>query len=661
MDFFASQELARRNTRWLIFWFVLSVLCMIAAIYAVIIAVASVSGSKNLAGFQIAWFDPVVLGAVAVAVVSVVGCGSAFKIAALRGGGESVAAMLGGRRLPPNANDPDERRILNVVEEMALAAGTPVPPVYILDNEQGINAFAAGFTIDDAVIGINRGTIRQLNRDELQGVVAHEFSHILNGDMRMSIRMIGVLHGIQLLALIGYYVLRASSGGRRSSNEKGGAGALIIVAVSVIVIGWIGLFFARLIKAGVSRQREYLADSSAVQFTRNPDGIAGALKMIAVSQEGSQVHAMQAEETSHMFFASMFSTSSLMQAFSTHPPLINRIQKLDPRFDGDFDEYRRKRELRTAGQESDEVRKSKPATTARFPGLGGRGGFTGMLGDKFPIDPAILIAGIGLPDDDDVEYSEMIVNRIPQELADAARDVFNARSVVFANLLNSDSSIRQRQLQAIAKNEGEATIQDTLRLSPMVDALPPRFRLPVFEILQGTLTGMSPKQFDSFRKSVDILVDADNRVDLFEFFLRHHLIVHLDRRFGRVSPPRVVFKSIESLKEEACQLLAILVRIGHKDEGEARIAFLASNKAMGVDWSDSFSQSLDAVSYQSLALALGKLNTAAPHVKKQLLTAAAIAITHDGQVTVQEAELFRAMSESLDCPVPPVVATIDRH
>lgn len=284
-----------------------------------------------------------------------------------------------------------------------------------------------------------------------------------------------------------------------------------------------------------------------------------------------------------------------------------------------------------------------------------------MLGDKFPIDPAILIAGIGLPDDDDVEYSEMIVDQIPKELADAARDVFEARSVVFANLLNSETTVRQRQLQAIAQNEGEATIQDTLRLLPLVNGLLPRYRLPVFEILQGTLTGMSPEQFDSFRKSVDILVDADNRVDLFEFFLRHHLIVHLDRRYGRVSPPRVVFKSIEPLRNEACQLLAILVRIGHDDENEARKAFLASNMAMGVDWSDSLSPSLESVTYQSLEISLQKLNTAAPRVKKQFLTAAAIAITHDGQVTVNEAELFRAMSESLDCPVPPVVATIDRE
>ena len=335
MDFFASQELARRKTKWLIFYFILAVICMIAGIYLVVV-LALATQTKGDQAVAINLFDPVILGIVALSVISVVGCGSLYKVAELRGGGESVASMLGGRRLPPNSRDPAERRILNVVEEMALAAGTPVPPVFIID-EPGINAFAAGYTVDDAVIGINRGTIETLNRDELQGVVAHEFSHILNGDMRMSIRMIGVLHGIQLLALIGFYILRGGAYGSavRSNRDNKGAGWIILVAIGVIVIGAIGLFFARIIKASVSRQREYLADASAVQFTRNPDGIAGALKMIGASQYGSVMESPQAEVASHMFFASMFKTN-FGGLFATHPPLDKRIRQIEPRFDGDF-------------------------------------------------------------------------------------------------------------------------------------------------------------------------------------------------------------------------------------------------------------------------------------------------------------------------------------
>ncbi len=659
MDFFASQELARRNTRWLIVWFIVALVCMVAAIYAVIMAVSVFNEPAREAGFDVVWFDPIVLAVVAASVVSVVGCGSLYKIAALRGGGESVAAMLGGRRLPPGSGDLAEKKILNVVEEMALAAGTPVPPVYVLDNEQGINAFAAGSTIDDAVIGVNRGTIEQLSRDELQGVIAHEFSHILNGDMRMSIRMIGILHGIQLLALIGYYVLRGSAwSGRRSSNDNKGGGAIILVAVAVIVIGWIGLFFARIIKASVSRQREYLADASAVQFTRNPDGIAGALKMIGASTAGSEVKASHAEEASHMFFASMFS-DSFADIFATHPPLVKRIQKIDPRFDGDFAEYRRIRERRIERRED---QATPPREPAKFPQFGGRSGmFPGMLGDRFPIDPAILIAGIGLPDNDDIEYSELLVKRIPDELAEAARDVFNARSVVFASLINTNPQVREAQLQSVATNEGSPTLRDTVRFLPLIDELEPRLRLPLFEILQGTLTAMSPEQYTSFRQSVDALIDADERVDLFEFFLRHHLIVHLDRRFGRIPPPRVRYKTLESLRDDICQLLAMLVRVGHEETGPAREAFVSGTAVMGVDWAGESVRIDGEFSLRGLATALERLVGAAPRIKKLVLTAAATAITHDGQVTVEEAELFRALSESLDCPVPPVVATINRQ
>ena len=553
MDFFASQELARKNSRRLVIYFVLAVISMIVAIYflamfafgATNTYVASKTGAELAVGAP-TFFNPGIFGAVSLAVSSVVGAGSMYKVSALRGGGESVAAMLGGRHIPPNSNDPGERRILNVVEEMALAAGTPVPPVYILDNEPGINAFAAGYTIDDAVIGINRGTIDQLTRDELQGVVAHEFSHILNGDMRMSIRMIGVLHGIQLIALIGYYVLRGSAHGgrRRSSGDNKGAGAILALALGLVVIGWIGLFFARLIKASVSRQREYLADASAVQFTRNPDGIAGALKMIGANAQGSVVQSANAEETSHMFFGSMFRSG--FQMFATHPPLEKRITELDPRFDGDFQEFARQRiERQQRREQAKRDREQKQQEKAGgFPKMAGRMGMPGMMGDQFPVDPMILIAGIGLPDDDDVEYSELLVDRIPEVLAVAARDVFSARCVVFASLLNPETEIRRAQLYAVANGEGQATIDETIRLMSIVDNLEERFRLPVFEILQGTLTGMSPEQYASFRESVDRLVEADQKIDLFEFFMRHHLIVHLDRRFGLVSPPKVKYLSL---------------------------------------------------------------------------------------------------------------------
>ncbi len=663
MDFFTSQELARRNTRRLIVYFVLAVISMIVAIYLLVMfafGFTQVSGNVSRPGpAALMYLDPLMLGGVSLAVSSIVGAGSLYKVASLRsGGGESVAAMLGGRRLPPNSQEPLERRILNVVEEMALAAGTPVPPVYILDQEPGINAFAAGYTIDDAVIGINRGTIEQLSRDELQGVIAHEFSHILNGDMRMSLRIIGVLHGIQLLALIGYYVLRGSAhGGRRSGNDKGG-GAILLVALGLVAIGWIGLFFARVIKASVSRQREYLADASAVQFTRNPEGIAGALKMIGASSAGSVINSPAAEEASHMFFGSMFGHAN--RIFATHPPLDERIRRVDPRFDGDFAAFGRLRAEQRQRRESARRKQEQARHRIGFPAGRNMPGLPGMMGEQFPVDPLLLVAGIGLPDDDDVEYSELIVNQIPPTLVAAARDVFSARCVVLASLMNSQSDVRDAQLHAVASGEGQATIDETIRLLPLIEELQERYRLPLFEILQGTLTAMSPKQYQSFRGTVDRLVAADQKVDLFEFFLRHHLLVHLDRCFGLRHPPEVKYRAISPLQVDICRLLGILVRVGHSEATLAKAAYAAAIDSLGKPWHDQTQYLNEGFDYQTLEFSIQRLNEASPKIKKRVLTAMAIAITFDKQVTVQEAELFRAMSESLDCPVPPVVASINR-
>ena len=665
MDFFASQELARKNTRRLIVLYLLSILGLIAGIYflLVFIGFGFVAYGESRAGKELApgnfatWLRVDMLGYVAAAVSSIIGAGSLFKVASLRGGGESVASLLGGRRLQPNSTRVNERRILNVVEEMALAAGTPVPPVYVLDDEPGINAFAAGYTIDDAVIGLNQGTIDTLNRDELQGVVAHEFSHILNGDMRMSIRMIGILHGIQLIALIGYSCLRSMGSRRHSSSNDSAKGVpvILILGLGLIVVGWIGMLFARLIKASVSRQREFLADASADQFTRNPESIAGALKMIGA--QTSRMQGAAAEEASHMFFASMFGGGGSMMA--THPPLLQRIQKIDPRFDGNFAEYAQQRiDRRRRQEEADrERREKKEAHDFRLGGIGANrmGGF---LDNQFPIDPLLVIAGIGNPDEEDVEYSELIVDRIPEVLVAASRDVFDSRCVVFATLLNSVTEIRRAQLHALATNEGQATIDRTIELMPSVDALEPRFRLPVFEILQGTLTGMSPEQYDSFRKSIESLVAADNRVDLFEFFLRQHLIVHLDRRYGRVRPPRVQYRAINPLKEEICRLIAIVVRVGHDQPDEIQKAWLVGmNSLEKPDWNEEKKYLNEPISAKLLEDAIEKVNLAAPVIKKRLLTAMAEAISCDGKITVEEAETFRAVAESLDCPVPPVMAS----
>ena len=641
MDFFESQELARKKTKWLILLFVIAVVLIIVTIQLLITGVfAFTSGGQDV------WqaMDWRILAVVAAGVILIVSSGSFYKLMELSGGGSTVASLMGGRRIQGNTSKLVERKVMNVVEEMALASGVPVPPVYILDDEESINAFAAGYTIDDAVIGINRGTAEQLSRNELQGVVAHEFSHILNGDMRMSLRMVGILHGILLISLIGWAIIRSLGSGRRSSrnrDKEGGAiAAILAVGFGLYVIGSIGLFFGRLIKASMSQQREYLADASAVQFTRYPRGISDALKTIGGSAGGSTIERADAEQISHMFFA----TSRMSSWLSTHPPLVPRIQRIEPTFDGNFSSFmierKRQRDLRIA-----ERKKNTADAFSMIPGQAG----------PFPINPVILIAAIGIPTDDDVIYSHELVAEIPEILLAAARDTYSARCLVFAWLLDSDPRIQRTQLEKIHRDEVRGTLEATLKLKPLVDRLPTHLRLPVFEIVQGSLSGMSDNQYPGFRNTALLLIHADRKVDLFEFFLQRHLIVHLDRCFNGKLPNRIKFTKLESLKPDVIRMISILAKVGHPEPQEQRDVFLSSIRSLYPDVTAAlFETDWNA---DALSRSLKRVSQATPMIKKQILTIGVHAIMRDQVLTVEEIEMFRAMSEAIDCPVPPLAPT----
>jgi Zn-dependent protease with chaperone function len=262
MDFFEEQALARKRTLRLVLLFAAAVVGVVVAVYFLAMifytagatdaaGVAYVTGDyDNVGKLALSFWDPGVLLFAVGSTATVVGLGSLYKIAQLRDGGPAVALSLGGRKVDPDSTKLEERRLLNVVEEMAIASGVPVPEVYVLDREPGINAFAAGNTTSDAVIGVTQGTLQLLRRDELQGVVAHEFSHILNGDSRINLRAIGLLHGIFLLALIGRFLTRGSM----HSRKKGGGGVALI-GLGLLAIGSIGVFFGRMIQSSISRQR----------------------------------------------------------------------------------------------------------------------------------------------------------------------------------------------------------------------------------------------------------------------------------------------------------------------------------------------------------------------------------------------------------------------
>lgn len=406
MDFFEAQDGARKRTRLLVALFAAAVLAIIVAIYLPVHFMAGL-GAERLV-------HPGLFLGVAGVVLTIVACGSTYRTVQLRRGGPAVAELLGGRRVAPDTADPGERRLINVVEEMAIASGTPVPAIYVLDAERGINAFAAGHTLHDAAVAVTRGALDHLSRDELQGVIAHEFSHILNGDMRLNIRIMGLLFGILLLTVIGRELLRFSSNGGSRRRKKGDGAQLALVGLVLIVVGYIGVFFGRLIQAAISRQREYLADAAAVQFTRNPHGIAGALKKIGGAAAGSSLVAAHALEASHQLFAS-HARRSRAALLSTHPPLVDRIRRIDPSFDGRFEPL------------------PAAAPPERWPGAAHP--VRDVAAAPGPIGAASLLSSVGAPTADHVEYAARLMESLPGDLEAAARSPEGAPALLFALLL----------------------------------------------------------------------------------------------------------------------------------------------------------------------------------------------------------------------------------
>ncbi len=642
MDFFQHQDEARKTSNRLVVFFILAVIAIVLSVHLAV-SMAFFWGEASAAGsnpnYQFDWFDLDRLVFFAGGTLLIILVASLYKMWRLSGGGHTVADMLGGRPIVPNTTDRHERRVLNVVEEMAVASGVPVPTVYVLDREESINAFAAGYTPQDAVIGVSRGTIELLSRDEMQGVIAHEFSHIFNGDMRLNVRLMGVLHGILVIALIGYLILR--SGVRGSSRSKGGAAAALpLIGLILIVVGYVGVFFGRLIKSAVSRQREYLADASAVQFTRNPDGIGGALKKIGGLAQGSVIMNPNAEEASHLFFSdgkygkvrAALSGVSHFAFLSTHPPLKDRIRRIDPGWNGRF------LEVDTSAKTQAEPRTHKPTTEERAAKL-------------FKLLPLHLTALIGTLDEDHLSYAHKLLAGIPEDVRNAVHEPSGARAVVLALLTDSNAEIRARQLEAVRETKDADLIQQTQTMVSLLGNAPSETRLPLVDLAVPALRRLSPAQYAAFMSLTDVFIKADRQIELFEYTLMHVLKRHLEPTFKRVKPPTVEYYGLAGLRKECSVLLSAVAHAGHPEESEAMQAFAAGAKEL-----DGISLGFaprDRAGLAGVKGALDKLDKVSPKLKKDLMRAFIASVAHDGKVTVSEGELLRTIADALSLPMPP--------
>ncbi len=645
MDFFAAQDDARRKTRWLILLFVLAILSLVVLTNLFIMLFAEYSTDYYVQGHTPAtfWerFNWERFFWIGLGVTTVILLGSFIRTLTLRGGGRTVAEMMGGRLVSGNPRSPLERRLLNVVEEMAIAAGVSVPQVYVMDDESGINAFAAGFGTGDAVVAVTRGTLEKLNRAELQGVIGHEFSHILNGDMRLNIRLIGILFGILMVALIGRQLLRwgAIAGSGRSNRDSNGL-PIVVLGLGLLVLGYVGVFFGNLIKASVSRQREYLADASAVQFTREPQGIAGALKKIGGDAEGSLIRHPDAEELSHAYFSEgihyLFGLNSL---FATHPPLEKRIQRLDPAWDGQF--------VVPRPVPPEEVAREEERHTPLSPeGL--------MVGGMVLTSVLDNIEQGGAPDAGSLERAGQLLQAVPGELEEAAHEPHGARALIYALVLDRDPAMRQRQLDHLDQRADAGVAEATRRYLAQVQRLAPELRLTLVDLALPALRQLSPEQYRLFRENLQRLIEMDGEISAFEWALQKIVLHNLEMEFEGRHPPLGRIGSYRPLRHEIGIMLGFLVsrvQPSHMDRLHAFQAAVRELEMAGLQL-----PAEEELTPQALDRALERLAHLKPLLKPRLLKACAAAVAADGRIEPLERELLRAFSAILDCPLPPLVA-----
>jgi Zn-dependent protease with chaperone function/uncharacterized tellurite resistance protein B-like protein len=622
-DFFQRQDDARKRTRLLVMLF-LGAVGMVIGLNYLLHGLLTYWGEGT-------WAPSLALSAGAAG--AVIGMGSGFKMLQLSGGGAVVAKDLGGREVDWNTRDPDEKRLLNIVQEMSIASGVPVPQVWVMDSEDGINAFAAGNSTSDAVIGVTRGCLRAMNRDELQGVIAHEFSHILNGDMRLNLRMIGVVHGILVIALIGSIIFR-SAARMRGGGKNNPAPALLLTGAALYGIGYFGVLLGRIIKSAVSRQREFLADASAVQFTRNPDGIGRALMKIGGSAHGAKLKAERAEEASHMMFGNLKNNFSSL--FATHPPLEQRIRAVLPNWDGQWlaPDSRRREEAPPSSRE------------AQKPGMAPWQVAAAVLAST----PQGVVGRVGELSHADLENAARLRESLPPEIKALLQEPRGAQAVIFGLLISGDESA---EVSCLATHTEAALLQAAREVAALVESWHSSHAIALIDLAIPALRHLTPSEYEQFIKVLDALVASDEHMDLFEFMLQSVLRRHLERWFHKSPPAPIRHRAFPQLLPELETVLTALCGIGARTPDSASAALQAGQKLLA-DHGIYLTLQARPAALGEVGAALAKFDAATPLVKKQLLMACAVVAGADHEITSSEAELLRAIADTIGCPLPPL-------
>ncbi len=628
MDFFSQQDKARRYTGLLVFYFVVAVVLIVAAVNLVIYF--SFIFLEAYPYTPQTWFSQHLVYYVSAATLLLIFGGSFYRWFSLRSGGHAVAAMVGAQRLDLRTSDIKQRRLINVVEEMSIASGVPLPTIYVMRDEPAINAFVAGYEPTQAVMVVTEGAIEQLDRNELQGVVAHEFSHILNGDMRINVKLIAVLAGILMITVAGRLLMQGS--GRSRGRSSGG---LVVLGLLLMLVGYIGVLGGRLIKAAVSRQREYLADAAAVQFTRQPRGIASALNKIRLAGKGSLLRNAHAEDMSHMCFS-----RALSQKFSgwmaTHPPLEQRIRRVDPSFLSLF----RAQQLSKAINEEAPV--SQAAEVAAMPE---------QLSALAPMSAAEFAESAGQIGQSHIAYAAQVHEAFSDLVLSAAHEMNAARLLVFAMLLSKMS--RETGLALLADKLQADEVVQLQRLTDELTQMEDRYRLPLLDLLAPSLQQLNEHQRRQFLATCEALIKCDQRYTLQEFVLLYLLEHQLAPTTGRGARP--AYFSFSSLHDEIHLLLSLMVHAGATPGQSARQSYQRVATSFMLDDREVLEK--QAITPTTIRTALERLGRLTPLLKKNIIEACADIAMHDRTLHAVEADFLRMIAESLDCPIPPLVAS----
>lgn len=629
MNFYEHQNQARRQTRRLVFGFALAIAGIVVALDAVMFTLLASAQAEHLELSPLAYAvtHPGAALLCTLFVLAVIGLSSVYKSLELRSGGGVVARSLGGVRLEGNSGDLKRKRLQNVVEEMAIAAGVPVPEIYVLEQEQSINAFAAGHTPANAAVAVTQGALDRLNREQLQGVLAHEFSHVVNGDMRLNVQLIGWLFGLLVVALLGRTILRFAPRGGRKGN-----GGILVVALAFMVMGYIGLLAGRILQAAVSRQRERLADASAVQFTRNPGGLKEALLKIAGLGEGSRLTSADPEQVAHMLFA-----PGIDRLFATHPPLGERIRTLDPSFNIRM-LPRLAAEAMQGGIGFDEPVSANLAPDSAAAAL--------------PADSQRIAAQVGRLDTVQIEYAQTLRLALPSAVREFAGSASHARALVLAMLLSRDEAVRNRQLTRLANALESGDLAVVTECTPLSRQLEPMLRLPALLQIFPALRRLPQPQRQALIGLADDLIRADAHIDVFEFCLATLLETLLqDELEARVPHGRW---SLSDAGDEIQILFAVLAQAGADDERSAQAAYVAGLQQVLPESRAAYSVPADWPA--KLGAALARLEKLRPLAKQALIEGMVKTVTHDGVLNVAEAELLRTVCAILHCPLPPLLS-----